>query len=87
MAVDKTVSVTAWQLRDAFDFVSAGNALDHSASIGLDTGMIYRKSADAALVDDELPADIDASDRYLAVPGQRDLIGVADGAGLDSKPS
>ena len=59
MAVRKTVAVNARELRDAFDFVSAGEAFDHSACISLDTGRIYWRTPDADLEEDDLPDDIE----------------------------
>lgn len=88
MAAGRTVVVNARELRDAFDFVSAGEAFDHSAYISLDTGKIYRKSTEAGLEEDDLPDDIDDSDRYLAVPDQRDLdLGRRLATPLDAPPS
>jgi hypothetical protein len=73
VATRGTVTINARELRDAFDFVSAGEAFDHSAYICLDTGRIYWRSTEADLEEEDLPDDIDGSDRYLAVPSQRDL--------------
>ena len=73
MAAGRTIVVNARELRDAFDFVSVGETFDHSAYISLDTGKIYWRSTEAGLEEDDLPDDIDDSDRYLAVPDQRDL--------------
>jgi Uncharacterised protein family (UPF0158) len=73
VAIGKSLTVNARELRDAFDFVSAGEAFDHSAYICLDTGRIYWRSTEADLEEEDLPDDIDDSDRYLAVPSQRDL--------------
>ena len=78
MAIRGTVTINTRELRDAFDFVSAGEAFDHSAYICLDTGRIYWRSTEADLEEEDLPDDIDDFDRYLAVPSQRDLgLGVA----------
>jgi hypothetical protein len=73
MAAGKTVTVNARELRDAFEFVSASAPVEHSAYVCLDTGRIYWRSAEASLGDEDLPEDIDVSDRYLAVPDQREL--------------
>lgn len=73
MAGRKTVTVNARELHDAFDFVSAGEAFDHNAYISLDTGKIYWRSTDADLQERDVPEDLDDSDRYLAVPNQREL--------------
>ncbi len=70
----KTVSVNVTDLRTTFDFVSAGAPLEHSAYICLDTGKIYLKAASAGLEnEDDLPEDLDVSDRYVAVPHKNDL--------------
>ena len=71
MATGKTVTVKAEELRAAFEFVSAGSMFLASAYICLESGKIHWKSAD--LEDDDLPDDIEDSDRYLPVPGQHDL--------------
>ena len=73
MAAGKIVVVNARELRDALDFVSAGQSFDHSAYISLDTGRIYSSSTEAGLEEEDLPQDIDDSDRYLAIPSQREL--------------
>ena len=73
MPTGRTVTVNARELRDAFDFVSAGEAFDNSAYISLDTGKIYWRSTAADLEEEDLPNDIDESDRYRAVPSQREL--------------
>jgi hypothetical protein len=73
VAAGRTVTVNAQELRHAFEFVSAGDLVDHAAYICLDTGRIYWKSGEAGLEEDDLPADIEESDRYLAVPDRREL--------------
>ncbi len=73
MISTKTIAVDARELRNAFDFVSAGDPFDHSAWISLGTGKIYWRSSAIGLDDEDLPEDIDDSDRYLAVPSQHDL--------------
>ena len=73
MISTRTVAVDAQELRNAYDFVSAGGPFDHSAWICLDTGKIYWRSSATELEDEDLPEDIDDSDRYLAVPSQHDL--------------
>ena len=59
MAIRGTVTINTRELRDAFDFVSAGEAFDHSAYICLDTGRIYWRSTEADLEEEDLPDDID----------------------------
>ena len=69
----KTVSVDAEALRAAFEFVSFGVPLEHQAYICLDTGRIYWESESAGLNEDDLPDDLETSDRYIAVPHKNDL--------------
>ena len=59
-------------LQSAFEFVSAGEPMEHNAYISLDTGQIYWVS-DMADEADEPPADVETSDRYIAVPHKKDL--------------
>ena len=73
MAAGKTVTANARELRDALDFVSAGEAFDHSAYISLDTGKIYWSSTEVGPEEEDLPQDIDDPDQYLAIPSQREL--------------
>ena len=73
MVSTKTVAVDVRELRNALDFVSAGDPFDHGAWICLDTGKIYWRSSATGLDDDDLPEDIDDSGRYLAIPSQHDL--------------
>jgi len=74
MTTTRTISINATDLRTTFDFVSAGVPPEHSAYICLDTGKIYWKAASAGLEsDDDLPEDLDISDRYVAVPHKNDL--------------
>jgi hypothetical protein len=74
MTSTKTVAVNASELRTAFDFVSFGAPLENSAYICLVTGRIYWQSALSDLEDEEdLPDDLETSDRYLAVPHRNDL--------------
>ena len=74
MTSTKTIAVNASELRSACDFVSFGAPLENSAYICLDTGRIYWQSALSDLEDEEdLPDDLETSDRYLAVPHRNDL--------------
>ena len=59
-------------LQSAFEFVSAGEPMEHNAYISLDTGQIYWVS-DMADEADEPPADVETSDRYIAVPHKKNL--------------
>src|SRR5260370_25581734 len=74
MTAAKTVSVNAEELRTTFEFVSFGAPLEHSAYICVDTGKIYCHSVSAGLEEEEdLPEDLDNSDRHIAVPHKNDL--------------
>ena len=66
------VTVTYEEISSAFEFVASGAPMEHSAYISLDTGRIYWASESASL-DEELPDDLDTSDRYLAVPHKTEL--------------
>ena len=56
----------------AFEFVSSAPAMENGAYISLDTGDIVWTS-DVDAVDNELPEDVEDSDRYLAVPHKNEL--------------
>lgn len=73
MVSTKRIAVNVVDLRNAFDFVSAGAPFEHSAYICSDTGKIYWTSDVAGLEEDDLPEDIDTSDRYIGVPHKNDL--------------
>ena len=59
-------------LEDALTFVDAGNGFDTAAWVCRETGAVLWHSDET---DDfgPLPEDIDNADRYVAVPGKRDL--------------
>jgi hypothetical protein len=57
----------------AFDFVSSGPPMEHRAYVSLDTGKIYWVSELNTLEEEELPEDLEMSDRYLEVPHKNDL--------------
>jgi len=74
MTSTRTVCVNAEELRTTFEFVSFGAPLEHSAYICVDTGKIYCHSLSAGLEEEEdLPEDLETSDRYIAVPHKNDL--------------
>jgi hypothetical protein len=56
----------------AFDFVSSGLPMEHQAYISLDTGAIHWVSEDSP-IDEEVPEDLETSDRYIAIPHKHDL--------------
>ena len=53
--------------------MSFGAPLEHSAYICVDTGKIYCHSVSAGLEEEDLPEDLETSDRYIAVPHKNDL--------------
>jgi hypothetical protein len=57
----------------AFEFVGAAAPTEHSAYISLDTGTIYWTSEFADGLDDDVPEDLEISDRYVAIPHKTDL--------------
>jgi hypothetical protein len=59
-------------LSAAFDFVSFGAPMEHRAYISLDTGAIYWVS-ELSPLDEDVPDDLETSDRYIAVPHKNDL--------------
>ena len=73
MVSEERIVVDAVELRNTFDFVSAGAPLEHSAYICADTGKIYWTSDTVDLEEDDVPADIYDSDRYIGVPHKNDL--------------
>ena len=59
-------------LETAFAFVSSAPPTENAAYISLDTGTIYWTSEFNPL-DEEVPDDLETSDRYIAVPHKNDL--------------
>ena len=66
------VTVKYDDLSAAFDFVSLAAPLEHHAFISLDTGTIYWIS-ELNPLEEEVPEDLETSDRYLAIPHKNDL--------------
>ncbi len=60
------------ELRNAFEFVSSGPSSQHSAYICMDTGIIYWTS-NVMDLEEEVPDDVEISDRYICVPHKNDL--------------
>lgn len=60
------------ELRNAFEFVSSGPPDEQNAYICIDTGAIYWVSNTIEL-EEEVPDDVETSDRYIAVPHKNDL--------------
>ena len=59
-------------LSEAFDFVSFAAPMEHHAYISIDTGTIYWIS-EADPLEEEIPDDLETSDRYIAIPHKNDL--------------
>jgi hypothetical protein len=60
-------------LSTAFDFVSFAGAMEHRAYVSLDTGTIYWISETNPIEENELPDDLETSDRYIAIPHKNEL--------------
>ena len=56
----------------AFDFVGSAPPSENNAYISLDTGQVYWTSALNSL-DEEVPRDLETSDRYLVLPHKAEL--------------
>ncbi|MBK5205519.1 MAG: hypothetical protein JJD98_08945 [Polaromonas sp.] len=66
------VAIKYVDLLDAFEFVSFGAPFESSAFICADTGVIYCRS-DTLELDEEVPEDLETSDRYIVIPHKNDL--------------
>jgi len=60
-------------LSTAFDFVSFAGPMEHRAYVSLDTGTIYWISETNPIEENELPDDLETSDRYIAIPHKSEL--------------
>jgi hypothetical protein len=67
------VTVKYDDLSTAFDFVSFAGPMEHRAYVSLDTGAIYWISETNPIEEDELPDDLETSDRYIAIPHKNEL--------------
>ena len=67
------VTVKYDDLSAAFDFVSFAAPFEHQAFVSMDTGAIYWVSETGAIEDEDLPDDLETSDRYIAIPHKNDL--------------
>lgn len=65
-------SINLDELRNAFEFLSSGPSSQNFAYMCMDTGIIYWKS-NVMDLEEEIPADLETSDRYIAVPHKNDL--------------
>jgi hypothetical protein len=66
------VAVKYEDLSAAFDFVSFAAPMEHHAYISIDTGTIYWIS-ELNPLEEEVPEDLETSDRYIAIPHKNDL--------------
>ena len=75
MVQTPAVTVDRAEMRDAFEFVSVGGSLGAEAYISRDTGKIYLRTVDGDVMEeeDEIPDDVETSDRYIAVPHKTEL--------------
>ncbi|WP_042876522.1 hypothetical protein [Cupriavidus necator] len=67
------VAVKHEDLSMAFDFVSYAAPMEHNAYVSLDTGKVYWASDSNDAFDEDIPDDLETSDRYLAIPHKNDL--------------
>jgi hypothetical protein len=67
------VTVKYGDLSAAFDFVSFAAPFEHRAFVSLDTGAIYWVSDTNPIDEEDLPDDLETSDRYIAIPHKKDL--------------
>jgi hypothetical protein len=67
------VTVRYDDLSLAFDFVSYAAPTKHNAYVSLDMGKVYWTSDSSDAFDEELPDDLETSDRYLAIPHKNEL--------------
>ncbi|GAB4442670.1 MAG: hypothetical protein OHK0026_09190 [Rhodocyclaceae bacterium] len=71
-APKSAATVSLSELLGAFEFVSADPSFEHSALIDPDNGAIYYRSPDVGC-EEEVPDDLETSDRYIEVPHKYDL--------------
>jgi hypothetical protein len=69
------VTVRYDDLSLTFDFISSAPPVEHEAYVSLDTGEVYWRSEFSDAFDEDVPDDLETSNRYLAVPhkNERDL--------------
>ena len=60
------------ELLDAIEYVSSVITTDAAAYVSRETGQVYFVGTDLE-PEDALPDDIDAADRYVAIPSKQDL--------------
>ena len=67
------VTVKYDDLSAAFDFVSFAAPMEHRAYVSLDTGAIYWVSETNPIEEEDLPDDLETSNRYIAIPHKNEL--------------
>jgi hypothetical protein len=67
------VAVKYDELSMALDFVSYATPTEHNAYVSLATGKVYWTSDSSDAFDEEIPDDLETSDRYLAIPHKNEL--------------
>jgi hypothetical protein len=67
------VTVRYDDLSLAFDFISSAPPMEHEAYVSLDTGEVYWRSEFSDAFDEDVPDDLETSNRYLAVPHKNEL--------------
>jgi hypothetical protein len=67
------VTIKYEDLSAAFDFVSFAAPMEHRAYVSLDTGATLWISETNPIEEEDLPDDLDTSDRYIAVPHKNEL--------------
>ena len=67
------VTVNYDDLSIAFDFVGSAGPMEHRAYVSMDTGAIYWISETNPIEEDELPNDLETSDRYIEIPHKNEL--------------
>lgn len=66
------VAVNRYDIELAFTFVNSGAPMEHNAYISLDTGEIYWVP-DLNPLEEEVPDDLETSDRYIALPHKNEF--------------
>ena len=68
------MAVSFQDIRNGFDFVDIGGGL-HRAILCRRTGKIYRhaEASDLEEFNDELPDDVEDEEKYIDIPGKREL--------------
>jgi hypothetical protein len=66
------INVKYDDLSAAFEFVSFASPMEHHAYVSMDTGTIHWVS-ETNPTEEEIPEDLETSDRYIAIPHKNDL--------------